>query len=326
MFGRDAAGILSVFESLTPSEAYSEGTGELPASLELGFEGYPDEDEGTTPLETEGSVEETPSRYLSAGGLRIERESSYGLHEVRFVEKDGGGYALEGSHLRPVDERLVAFVSSRETLREYVSSALDTVSERLGAGVEVNVRDHAVGREELDGSELVSVDYRLSLNGLARLVRTDAGNLTVNEATVSFSRGDETRAVWEFDLRNHSKLATEVLRGRGYDEAETVRDLRRRSEFAERLDWTTERNETFSGSLSYDTRNAERYYRALESNGVPAPGETAFEFEADSRGPTTTGSFDFETNADVSAGLGARLEAWTPFLPFPFDAVAFYFS
>lgn len=324
MFGRDTAGILGIFESLIPSEAYSEGTGELPASLELGFEGYPQEE--SIPFETEGSIEETPSRYLSSGGLRVESESSYGLHEVRFVEKDGGGYALEGSHLRPVDERVVAFVSSRETLKEYVSSALDTVSERLGAEVSVSVRDHTVRREELEGSTLVNVDYRVSLDGLARLVRTDAGNLTVNEATVSVSRGDETRAIWEFDLRNHAKLATVVLAGRGYEDAETVRDLRRRSDFAERVDWETERDETFSGSLSYDTKNAERYYRTLESRGIQAPAETAFEFETDSRGATTTGSFDFETNAHVSAGVGTRLESWTPFLPFPFDSLAFYFS
>jgi len=181
MFGRDS-GILGLFASAMPSEVFAQGTGELPASLELGFEGYGEDK--PTPFETEGSVQETPSRYLSSGGLRIEREMKKSLHELRFVEKEKGGYAVEGSHLRPVDERIVTFVSSRETLKEFASSGISSLSKRLGAEVDVNVMNHSVGREELEDSRLVNVEYEVSLEGLGTALRTDSGDLSVEEAAV----------------------------------------------------------------------------------------------------------------------------------------------
>ncbi len=322
---RRASEIRELVETVRPQSVVAEAEGELPESLDLFFDA--EEAEPPGPLfETDGELRETPSGFESTGAVVVERRRPEEVHEVSLV--DDGGYAVEGSHLIPVDSRLSAFVESSDALRNTLSWLLGVVSTGVGVGVDVEVETHDVERRGFEGKTVVDVEYVARLEGLGGVSETEGGRaLQVEEATVRASRGDETTVYWETDLRNHGRLFSDALTDRGYANADELREARRRSEFVEEIDWRCEnRQRGFSAEVFYETENASRYLDELRRRGLETPADTSFGFELDTRGETKSTTLEFETNGDVTAGPRERLGAWTGFVPLPVAPVVSYIS
>jgi len=324
MFRRPSE-IRELVETVRPRSVVVEAEGDLPESFDLFF----DAEEADLPgprFETDGELRETPSGFESTGAVVVERRRPEEVHEVSLVED--GGFAVEGSHLVPVDSRLAAFVESTDAVRNTLSWLLSVVSTAVGTEVEAKVETHEVERRGFEGKTVVDVEYIASLEGLGGVSRTEGGRaLGVNEATVRVSRGEETTVYWEIDLRNHQRLFADALADRGYAKADKLREARRRSEFTEELDWRSENGRRgFSAEVVYGTENAPRYLDELRRRGLETPAHTSFGFELDTRGKTKSGSVEFETDGDVTAGPRERLDAWTGFVPLPVAPLVSYIS
>jgi hypothetical protein len=252
----------------------------------------------------------------------VYRERPTELHELRIVDDP---FAVEGSHVVPVNSPVAGFVGSSETVRAVVDSFLTSVSETVGSEVSVYIDAHASERTQHRGVTAVDADYTARLDGLrdAAGMRTP----TVDEAAVDLSRGDETEANWSFDLRNHGTLSAVSLNDRGYEGAEKLRRARQRSGFAQEVNWTAEnRRGAVSAEVSYTSENTATYLEELRDTGVPTPARSSFDLGYNVGDGKTSLSLDFETDGEPTASLRDRLGAWTAFVPLPVAPVVYYIS
>jgi len=334
--------LVRAIEAVEPRSAVVEAEGEPPASFELLVEA----DGVGAPLptfESEGEIRETPSRFESSGSFSVGGEARDETHEISLLEggerlsgegREGKkervrgddeteGYVLEGSHVVGGETSLATLLSSADGVRELVVSALGVLSDRLGSVVDAEVVEHTADHGTRDGRDIVDAEYTVLLTGLDRFVKgSDVGDegIRVEEARVSFSRGEGFGCSWEFDVRNHGQLFAGVLdesemEARGLHE---LREARRESGFACELDWRAKHTgDGISAEARYETENASRYADELRNRGVETPSSTSFAFELDTRGSTTAASFDSETHGGTASSFGEGLEAWLAFLPTP---------
>ena len=309
-------------EAVQPRSARIESEGELPASFELQFEG-----EGAEiPLpqfESEGHVRETPSSFESSGELGLRKKGPEELHELRLVEhaadEEGDDtdveYVLEGRH-RTQASGTAAVFSSPESVGELFGSALASFSERLGAVVETEVKKHRFDRKGHSPADSADAEYAVRLAGLGGAFEAGEKRLRVEEAELTASRGDELAFGWDFDIQNHGGVSAKYfVEGFG---AHEILAARRVSGFEEHLEWDLRNTDTgVSLGVEYETENASGYVDELRRRGFETPARTSFDFGLNTRGTTTFGSFDYETDGDPTAGFGERLTAWVGFLPLP---------
>ena len=293
-------------ECVAPRSVRVDAEGDLPESLRVSLEAE-GAALGAPFFETEGCIRETPSGLTSSGDVAVEERRTPEHHELRLVDSP---LAVEGSHAVPADSLSASFVETPGTVRATVASLLSSLSSTLGAEAGVGVERHASERAERDGTTVVDSEY---------VVRIDApGNARpeVEEAQLGVSRGDETTVRWRFDVADHGGLFAAALDDRGYDGG-GVRSARRRSGFAQEVDWSAENGrDGASAELVYGSENAADYTEELERRGIQTPARTSFGFEygADR---TTSLSFDLETDGNPTASLRDRLDAWTAFVPLP---------
>lgn len=318
---QDLRDLRRLFDAVKPRSAFVEAEGELPSSFELSAEA--DGVDAPFPeVETEGHVRETPSRFESSGFLRVDMSATDETHEMRLVEgseADGEGtdyYLVEGSHVVPTGTAVAALLSSHDGVRELVQTVFGWVSERLRAVLDFKIEDHSSKRDTRDGEKVVYTEYVVRLHGLD--IFSESGRMRVEEANVTFSRGDGLSFSWEFDVRNHGGFFEKLLDDGGYQDAHALLEARRVSASSELLDWRAVlSNRDAEAEVSYEADNGSRYAEELAERGFDTPSRTSIAFELDTHGTTTDISFDSETTGETTADLGGRLDAWMVFLPLP---------
>ena len=308
-----------LFEAVQPRSASVEAEGELPSFFELNAEAdgidalFPD-------FETEGHVRETPSRFESSGFFRVGKESTDETHEVRLAENESAddeakGYVVEGSHVVPGETAVATLLSSTDGVREIVDMVLGGVSENLRSSLDYGVEEHSAERELRDGEKVVVSEYSVRLRGLDNF--SGDGNMRVEKAEVTVSRGDELVCSWDFDVHNYGRFFAGILDDTGYEEADALLDARRDSEFSELLDWRADlSNRDAEADVSYEAENGSLYAEELAERGFDTPARTRLSFELDTREEEPSVSFDTEISGD-SVAFTERLDVWSPFLPLP---------
>jgi len=291
--------LVRAIEAVEPRSAVVEAEGEPTASFELLVEA----DGVGAPIptfESEGTLQETPSRFGSSGSFRVGGEARDETHEISLLEggerlsgegREGKkervrgdndkteGYVLEGSHVVGGETSLATLLSSVDGVRQLVVSALGVLSDRLGSVVDTEVVEHTADHGTRDGRDIVDAEYTVLLTGLDRFVESS-----------------------EMEAR----------------ELHELREARRESGFACELGWRAKHTEKIiSAEARYETENASRYADELRNRGVETPSGTSFTFELDTRGSTTAASFDSETHGGTPSSFGEGLEAWLAFLPLP---------
>lgn len=308
-----------LFEAIQPRSASVEAEGELSSFFELNAEAdgieapFPD-------FETEGRVRETPSRFESSGFFRVGKESTDETHEVRLAENESAddetkGYVVEGSHVVPGETAIAALLSLTDGVRELVDMVLSGMSENLRSSLDYEVEEHSAEQELRDGEKVVISEYSVRLRGLDNF--SGDGNMCVEKAEVTVSRGDELVFTWDFDVHNYGGFFVGLLDDTGYNEADALLSARRDSDFSELLDWRASlSNRDAEAEVSYEAENGSLYAEELAERGFDTPEHTRLSFELDTREEETSASFDTEISGD-SAAFNERLDVWSRFLPLP---------
>lgn len=300
-------------ERLAPRAVHLDAEGNLPFSFELLVDG----ESGVTPFfETSGRVRETSGQLESSGSVTVGRERSEERHEIEVVE----GPMVVGSHTVPAGSDISFLIGSRNAVRETIASLLRSVSPAVVEDLDARVERYDAERVRRDGESVVDSEYAVRLGGLDE-GRRDGKHLQVNEATATVSRGTETAARWDIDVRNHVGLFAREDTTR-----DTVREAREKTGFGVKVDWDVHnRRDGVSAEVRYTTQNGPEYADELGRRGIEIPPRTAFKIGFDV-GDTTEVSFEFETDGSPTAGLRDRMRRWEGFAPLPVAAFLSYIS
>lgn len=319
---RHPSEIKSLLQRANPDSVLLEAEADLPNSLEVLLEADGADVVGPS-FETEGWIRESSSGFETSGSVILGRRNREETHELSIEERDRD-FALKGSHILPADSHIAALVVSQESLVGTLTSGLTSISPSLGSQLTVDVESHEFQRH--DGE--LDAEYVARLDGLGKTGSTDRnGSLSVKEATVDVSRGKETACSWGFDLQNHRNLFCEVLADRGYQRAYELSELRRELGFGVESQWSAESSGgNVSIEVSYDAEKASAYINELLRRNIETPARTSFNVSLNTRRSSTSVSFELETDGDLSAGPGKRLESWVGFVPLPLAPLVSYIS
>ncbi|MFP4174653.1 MAG: hypothetical protein ACLFSW_02600 [Halobacteriales archaeon] len=317
---RPVAELRRLVEDTAPRSVTVDARGDLPVSFDLSLDAEGGVFGGPF-FETEGRIRETPAEFESSGNAVIEQRRATERHELRLLDEP---FAVEGSHVVPVGSDVAVFVRSSDTLRASVEALLGSFYPTVGNSVDARVDRHVSDRVERAGTTVVDADYLVRLDGLGSIEPTDGG-LTVEDAEVDVSRGDETTALWGFEVADHDGVFSAAL-GDHLPETDAVREARRSTGFTQEFVWEVENaRDGVTVEATYESENASLYIEELRRRGVDTPARTTLDFGYDS-GDTTSLSLDFETEGGPTTGLRNRLDAWTGFVPLPLAPFLRYLS
>jgi hypothetical protein len=319
---RHPSEIKSLLQRYNPDSVLIKAEADLPRSLEFLLEAD-GVNIGPT-FEAEGWIRESPLAFESSGSVTIGRRNPEETHELSIEEREDG-FALRGSHLIPADSRLAAFVVSEEGLDGTLTEGLSSVSPSLGSQLTVDVESHEARRRD-DG--VVDSEYVARLSEFrGHASKGNSENMSVKEAAVDISRGEETVCSWVFDLQNHRDLFSEILADRGYRRAYELSEQRRESGFGVESRWRAKNSGgEVSVEINYGADNASVYMDELRQRSIKTPARTSFNVGLNTRGSTTSASIEFETDGNLDARLDERLESWVGFVPLPLAPLVSYIS